>query len=93
MDADNYSMTNTQFDTSVFPGAQKCAFWRNFGLTVPENIPRRAMRGAIFVGSKRPGIFSPVFSSLFPVLVTPIGRLFFLLVSVLNLIQSVLLTF
>ena len=59
------------FKISVFPGAQTCAFWRNFGLNVPENIPRRATRGAIFVRSKRPGIFGPVFSSRLPVLVTP----------------------
>ena len=50
------------------------------------------MRGAIFVGSKCPGNFGPVFSSWLPVLVTPIGHLFCLLVSVVDLIQSVLLT-
>ena len=47
----------------------------------------------IFVESKRPDNFGPVFSSLLPILDTPIGRLFFFLVSVLDLIQSVLLTF
>ena len=35
------------------------------------------MRGAIFVGSKCPDNFGPVFSSRLPVLDTPIRRLFF----------------
>ena len=35
------------------------------------------MCGAIFVGSKRPGNFGLVFLSRLPVLVTPMGHLFF----------------
>ena len=50
------------------------------------------MRGTIFVWTKRPGNFGPVFLSRLPVLVTLIGRLFFLLVSVLDLLYTKCLT-
>ena len=49
------------------------------------------MRGAIFVESKRPDNFGPVFSLPLPVLDTPIGRLFFFLVSVLDSFKVIVL--
>ena len=68
-----------------FPWRTKMRVLAQFWTECPQKVNSGAPCVAQFLsGLKRPGNFGPVFSSRLPVLVIPIGCLFFFLVSVLS---------